>query len=254
MREIFRPATLLTTYTTLDVDVTARPKIGSRSSASAFELTWTQLDLQRVPDPRRCCNHCNPQLLAPFSAVTKDDPRLSAYASHFLFPVATPPSRPASAASHHSHRSQQSRQSDFEPLTKSYAVPEEQKEELRRRLVQWREERHRRQGRPSMFSSQIALPPKQLEKIVASCAKFVQQSSVTAKTILNIVKWNSATPSYLEEVIEIVEDWRELAYPGATPTSQRRVRKRQRGTNSTPRAPAPWHAKLWPSPNRILRR
>ncbi|KDQ50840.1 hypothetical protein JAAARDRAFT_707612, partial [Jaapia argillacea MUCL 33604] len=89
----FAPSTALTTYSKLRGK--EKPKVGSRSTASSFDLTWTVLDLKRHPPAERCCRHCKPGLLEEvLLPAHAKDPRLYRYTSEFVIPPAEPPTRP----------------------------------------------------------------------------------------------------------------------------------------------------------------
>jgi hypothetical protein len=184
---------------------------------SSFELTWTVLNLQRIPTATCCCYVCNPELAAGFAAATKYDQRLCQFSADFLYPLASE-SRPGSSTSIHSDVS------TISSISRKAAgkVSLEEKERLQGKLIVLRREKHEQRGSPSFLSSQILLPPKQLQAFVNHCPKFLYEATITPRFLRKLIPWDSASESTLEEIIEILHDWRETAClgPPATPKSQ----------------------------------
>lgn len=243
MRDEFSPTTLLNIRRSL-VE-TGYSEFGTRSQSSHFELTWTVLNLQRIPPAARCCYICNPELAAPFAAAGKHDSRLHQFSADFIYPIVAPASRPSSSTSVYTNISNSSSVS----RTTAAKVSLGDKERLRTKLVAWRREKHEQRGSPAFFSAQILFPPKQLEAFIDHCPKFLREPTITSRFLRKVIPWDSATESNLEEIIGILHDWRETAGlgPPATPTSQRRTRKKARSSHldtdepdsRTPRAPPP---------------
>lgn len=239
MRVEFSPTTLLNIKKSLFE--TGYSEFGSRSKLSSFELTWTVLSLQRIPPATRCCYVCNPELATHFVAASKHDQRLRNFSADFLYPLGS--SRPGSSTSTRSDASNISTVSR-KAVTK---VSLEEKERLHEKLIAWRREKHEQRGSPSFFSSQILLPPKQLQAFVDHCPKFLNEPTITPHFLRKLIPWDFASDSNLEEIIIILNDWRETAClgPPATPKSQRRARKKARSsyldvqTPKTQRAPPP---------------
>jgi hypothetical protein len=210
---------------------------GFRSKPSTFELTWTILDLQRTPPPSRCCHRCNPELVVPFAVANKRDPRLTTFSNNFIYGLA-PTSRPGSSAS---TRTNESQTSTFTAVRRGVKMPQEEQEKLRRRLIDWRNEKHRQQGSPIFYSAQIILPPKQINSFVTQSNRFLQEQIITPRLLRKLVPWDSATDSDLDQIVSIITDWRDAAsiIIPSTPTSQRRARKKGRPGQeelTTPRA------------------
>jgi hypothetical protein len=198
-------------------------------------MTWTVLDLKRIPPTTRCCQHCNPELIDAYSASTVHDERIKKFAPDFLFPIVPPHSRPSSSLS---IRSAISNSSTFVPISSGYKVPLDEKERLRSQLIQWREKMHVLRGSPMFFSSQIFLPPKQLNLLVSECNKYLEVPIVDARFLRKLVQWDSAGEAEWDEVSQLIMEWREDARPPATtPTSQRRARKKTRAQVEAPRTP-----------------
>lgn len=186
-------------------------------------MTWTVLDLNRIPPTTRCCQHCNAELVDAYSASNMHDERIKKFAPDFLFPVIPPHSRPSSSLS---MRSAVSTSSTFVPISSGYKVPLEEKERLRSQLNQWREKKHVQRGSPMFFSSQIFLPPKQLNRLVSECNKYLEASIVDSRFLRKLIQWDSAGETEWDEVSQLIMEWREDVRQPATPTSQRRARKK----------------------------
>ena len=195
-------------------------------------MTWTVLDLKRIPPTTRCCQHCNPVLVDAYSASNVHDERIKKFAPDFLFPIVPPHSRPSSSLS---MRSAVSSSSTFVPISSGYKVPVEEKERLRSQLIQWREKMHVLRGSPLFFSSQIFLPPKQLNLLVSECNKYLEVPIVDSRFLRRLIQWESAGEAEWNEVSQLIMEWREDARPPATPTSQRRARKKVRAPVEGPR-------------------
>ena len=128
--------------------------------------------------------------------------------------------------------------STFVPISSGYKVPLDEKERLRSQLIQWREKMHVQRGSPMFFSSQIFLPPKQLNLLVSECNKYLEVPIVDARFLRKLIQWDSAGEEEWNEVSQLIMEWREDARPLArTPTSQRRARKKTRTQVEAPRTP-----------------
>jgi len=194
-------------------------------------MTWTVLDLKRIPPTTRCCQYCNRELVEAYSASTAHDQRIQKFAPDFLFPIVPPHSRPSSSLS---MRSAISNSSTFVPISSGYKVPPDEKERLRSRLIQWRENLHAMRGSPLFFSSQIFFPPKQLNLLVSECNKYLEVPLVNARFLRKLIQWDSAGDAEWDGVSQVIMEWREDARPPATPTSQRRARKKARAPLEPP--------------------
>jgi hypothetical protein len=225
LREEFSPKTGLVIQHSLN-DY-SRTGDGFRSKTSSFELTWTILDLQRIPPKTRCCYRCNPELVVPFVPADKHDPRLVAFSHHFQYGLALPLSRPGSSVSIQTNTSTAS---NFAPHRQRIKVPQEEQDKLRERLTVWRNKKHHQQRSPIFLSAQIILPPKQLNAFVIQSPRFLQEPTLTTHLLRKLVPWDSATESDLEEVLLTINSWRETAaiIIPSTPSSQRRARKKTR--------------------------
>lgn len=151
-------------------------------------MTWTVLDLKRFPPTSQCCQHCNPELIDAYSASTVHDECIIKFAPDFLFPI-VPHSRPSSSLS---IQSAISTSSTFVPLSSGYKVPLDEKEHLWSQLIQWCEKMHVLHGSSMFFSSQIFLPPKQLNQLVSECNKYLKVPIVDACILHRIIQWDSA--------------------------------------------------------------
>lgn len=229
----FSPETSLAMHTTLAEN---RPvKTGSRSAAASFEMSWTVLNLHRTPPRDRCCYICNPTIALSYASSDIHDPRLRTFAADFLQPIVpVAPSRPSSSMS---TRTNDSQLSTFAAVKGAVKVSSTQKEILRHSLMAFRRQLWEEHGSPSFFSSQMFLPPKQLESFLQHCPKYLSTQSITTSFLQKLVKWDSACEADIEKVVSIISDWRESIQPSITPTSQRRVRKKTRAQESPDRTP-----------------
>lgn len=246
----FRPETRLTTYSSLSGECLVQR--GSRSERSAHELSWTVLDLGRTVPPDRCCNNCNPHLLTPLLPSQSNDPRLSAYANEFVYPLArptspnsSPPSRPVSVASTATNST------NFEPGKGKQTVSKDEKERLRSMLHDWLEQRHASRGSSVFISRNFDLPPKQMQKLVMSCGEFLTASTVSKKEILKLIKLDLANDSDFDDLARVITEWREkVPISRSPPRSQRRVSKRPRQEPlEQPQFSTPNRPPLLPTPN-----
>ena len=197
-------------------------------------MTWTVLDLKRFLPTTRCCQQCNPELVDAYSASNMHDERIKKFAPDFLFPIVSQHSRPSSSLS---MRSAVSTSSTFVPVSSGYKVPLDEKERLRSHLIQWREKKHVLRGSPMFFSSQIYLPPKQLNMLVSECNKYLEVTTVDSHFLRKLIQWDSAGDAEWSEVSQLIMEWREDVRPPATPTSQRRARKKAKAPVVGPRTP-----------------
>lgn len=230
-------------YTSLDDSTPYRQ--GSQSAASQFDTKWTVLNLNRIPPPHRCCHVCNPLLNVSY-AVKKNDPRLTAYDSEFIFPLVTSKASsqcPDSALSVISMILNTS--SNFTPLPKNRTnkLSDYEASHLQKVIIDWHNNCFAHAG--SLFSCQVMLPPKQVDALVLAGVKFLETTMVARRDIQRATLWDSATDDDLDSLIEVIHKWREDAMPQptprATPQSQRRSRKKARPdmTEQTPQAPPP---------------
>lgn len=250
----FRPNTRLTTYSTLAGGVPST--IGARSQQSSHELSWTVLDLGRAAPASRCCNICNPHLLAPLMPACPNDPRLYAFANDFIHPIAQPPSRPSSPASVISSSSRAT--TTFQPIKGKQNIAKHDKDRLRTLLSSWLDLRHARRGGSLFISRNFGLPPKQMEKLVASCGRFLASTDIGKKEVLKIVKLDMASDEDFADIAQVISGWREGLNIIQTPASQRRARKKARAEDDvrTPVAQPNFYAaagptSLTPRPGRI---
>ncbi len=116
----------------------------------------------------------------------------------------------------------------FRPVKRRFNLPTDQCNRLRTLLEDWRERCHRERGAGDFFSSQVALPPKQLNTIIDTCQRFLQFKEVSQSVVLSIVRWDSATDQDLDEICTLIQDWRAGINIPWTPQSQRRPTKKSR--------------------------
>jgi hypothetical protein len=226
LTKLFRPDTGLDIYTGLTDPIAS--KSGPISQNSAHELSWTVLDLNRGPPAERCCNHCNTHFLDWCRPSNSRDPRILKYASEFIHSLPPPPSRPSSPTSVISDSATVASQDsvDFEPVKGKQSVSKEDKAALHELLVTWRKDRHFRMGNSPYIPCEVILPPKQLEKLVASSGTFLTHTLVEPKHIQKAVTWDMAPDSAIAEVCDIISRWRLTLDIRRTPQSARRPKKR----------------------------
>ncbi|KAJ7037881.1 hypothetical protein C8F04DRAFT_1180008 [Mycena alexandri] len=244
--KLFRPDTGLDVYTGLTEPIATKSRPVSRSSA--HQLSWTVLDLKRHPPPERCCNHCNPEFLQWCLPTTTRDPRILKYASEFIHSLPPPPSRPASPASDISDSASVASQNsaNFEPVKGKQNVSKDDKAALRDLLVTWRKDRHFRMGDSPYIPCEVLLPPKQLEKLVASAGTFLKHPLVEPKHIQKAVPWDMAPDADIAEVCDIISSWRLTLDIRRTPQSARRPHKRAQQAPVVP-TPQPIFAPVPPA-------
>ncbi|KAJ7748596.1 hypothetical protein B0H16DRAFT_1552613 [Mycena metata] len=160
------------------------------------------------------------------------------YASEFIHSLPPPPSRPASPASDISDSASVASQNsaNFEPVKGKQNVSKEDKAALRDLLVNWRKDRHFRIGNSPYIPCEVLLPPKQLERLVASAGTFLKHPLVEPKHVQKAVPWDMAPDSDVAEVCDVIARWRLTLDIRRTPQSARRPRKR---TQQAPTAPTP---------------
>jgi hypothetical protein len=115
---------------------------------------------------------------------------------------------------------------DFEPVKGKHPVSKEDKTVLRELLIAWRKDRHLHMGNSPYIPCEVILPPKQLEKLVASAGTFLTHTSVEPKHIRKAVAWDLAVDSDISEVCDIIARWRLTLEIRRTPQSARRPHKR----------------------------
>lgn len=256
----FRPNTNITTYNSLtDRDIRSR---GLRSKNSAHELSWTVLNLNRHAAPPTCCNNCNPSLAQPYLPSAPDDPWFFAQANDFIHPIAYPPLPPSSTSSVFSSLSIDSTASTpFEPLkrgARARHISKEEKVELHVLHEAWLDKQHERFGSSVFLSRDLGLPPRQMNKLLTHCGKFLLLKIITKKDIQRVVKLDMNTDTKIAEIRSVIDEWRIGLKIHCSPQSQQRpAKKRNAGENDMP-TPLPQpifcpSSSSWPSLN-ILRR
>ncbi|PPQ76514.1 hypothetical protein CVT24_010875 [Panaeolus cyanescens] len=235
----FRPKTQLNTYTSLDGDSRVSP--GSRSSQSPFELTWTVISDTAKSSPKsRCCYICNDDIAAQLSAGSMDDPRLSAYAGDFLFPITTPVPviRPPSSASDATISTNGSTSSSHYRPT----VSDNDQKVLRDMLVQWRDEQHRMHGSSPLLAPACFFPPRQLDALVLSAKDIAKLPELNIGLLDKFAVLTAFDDSQRESLLTIIRKWKDSLSCSSnavarTPQSQRRSEKRQRRRPASPIEP-----------------
>jgi hypothetical protein len=142
LRTYFRPATDLDTYNSLNPELHKPVESGWRSKAAQRELSWTVLDLKRLPSSDRCCSRCTPNILSRYPPSDRHDARLKAFASDFLFTI------PSFSRSHRQRTDSVSSvgstsppsptRAAFLPFMYKVPVPKEQRDDLVAALDVWR--------------------------------------------------------------------------------------------------------------------
>ena len=67
-----------------------------------------------------------------------------------------------------------------------------------------------------------------MEKLVASCGRFLASTDIGKKEVLKIVKLDMASDEDFADIAQVISGWREGLYIIQTPASQRRARKKAR--------------------------
>lgn len=232
LMDTFRPKTNITMYSSLANDTAT--SIGYRSQRLAHELSWTILNLGKTVSPDRCCSSCNPALLTPLEPSGIDDMRLYAFANDFIHPIAHPPSGPPSAMSHLSVSSTTT--IAFEPVKDPNPISKPDKAKLHKMLMSWLDVCHAQRGSSLFISRDFGLPPKQMDKIVENCGKFLSSRLIGKKEILKVIKLDFALETDFEDIASTISEWRDGLQIRRTPQSQRCTQKksRQAAVSSTP--------------------
>ena len=155
-----------------------------------------------------------------------DDPWLYAFAADFVHPIAQPPSRTASPASVMSNSSHAT--TTFEPVKGKQNIVKHNKDSLRNLLSSWLDVRHAWRGGSPFISHNFGLPPKQMEKIVVNCGKFLASTDIGKKGVLKVVKLDLASDEDFTDIAHMISEWRDGLNIIWTPASQRRARKKAR--------------------------
>jgi hypothetical protein len=135
-----------------------------------------------------------------------NDPQLYAFASDFVHPIAQPPSQPSSPAlvvSSSSHAT------TFEPIRGKQDISKYEKERLCSLLRLWLDVCHVRQGSSVFISHNFGLPPKQMEKIVLSCGKFLASADIGKKEVLKVAKLDLVSDEDFTDISHVILEWRE---------------------------------------------
>jgi hypothetical protein len=181
---------------------------GSRSRGSAFQLTWTVLDIGKSPPREKCCYLCNDKLLGQCPPADKYDPWLCKYAKDFIFPHPDPRSQTQRPSSRASTASVQSQDSDYHPVAPDTRIPKEDKDRLRKQLICWREARWERTGSSNFMAPEVHLPDNLVNLLLRATSTFLEAPSINHKLLLNVIKWGSADDEDVDAVVRIINDWR----------------------------------------------
>jgi hypothetical protein len=100
-------------------------------------------------------------------------------------------------------------------------VTKESKELLRIALDGWSKRRHERRGGGRFLSRHVAMPPMRVEKIVSSAAGFLHTREVTADILLKTVKLDLLSRPEVEEVAQVISEWRDEATISETPSRKK---------------------------------
>ena len=107
-------------------------------------------------------------------------------------------------------------------------ISKDDKERLRSLLRSWLDVRHARQGSSVFISRDFGLPPKQMEKIVSSCGKFLASVDIGKTEVLKVAKLDLASDEDFTDISHVILEWREGLNITRTPQSQRWARKKAR--------------------------
>ncbi|KAK7433877.1 hypothetical protein VKT23_020502 [Stygiomarasmius scandens] len=217
IREVFRPQSQLDTYHSLTDNVIVQR--GRCSQLSPFELSWTVLNVACSPSSMRCCGHCNPELVQAYGPADEHDERLFTYAHKFFFPLGQPPSPPSPPLSP---------SKAFSPFPADFEVSDDDKENLRQKLIEWRNSEYDASQDP-LLDSELILPPKQLNNLVKFSSRLLRFPRMSANLILATIKWETAPANALQSLVPILDAWqRTVPRPAPISPSQQRARKRQK--------------------------
>ncbi|KAF8910844.1 hypothetical protein CPB85DRAFT_1435111 [Mucidula mucida] len=209
--ESFRPDTGLTIYDGFHSTVPTGS--GSRASAAPYQMTWITLppDPACTPPRKRCCDLCNPTYAQKYCAADPKDPQLYRYAADFIYPAATPPSRPSSSLSIASDASQHSTSSYYCPHTayQERGLPKSEIQRFQTELEEQRELMWRAHGSSPFLSPDVFLPPKQLNALIKAAPKFAKQTTTNVKSVLAVIKLDFVSKFNLMELARAISEWCE---------------------------------------------
>jgi hypothetical protein len=263
LRVHFRPQTNLTTFTDFTQNFeTIGIHPGMRSLKMQFESSWIVLTLldRRAHSPTDCCNNCDKCLLIKYPPPEPHDPRLTAYAADFYFPLQLPepiassstlPSQRPHSDSITSNMTDASSldpplvavaipltQAPFVPLRFRCSLPTEFRSALEERLEEWRTNYTKKRGR-SLISAKVIFPDKQLKKLVDYGGDFLRVDTITPELILRVTPWDLASNDEVQEIAQIITRWCHEVGPQITPSQ---AKKKARASKPAPTA-VPTHVK-----------
>ncbi|KAE9407165.1 hypothetical protein BT96DRAFT_986784 [Gymnopus androsaceus JB14] len=191
--------------------------LGQCSKVSAFELSWTVLDVAKHPPHECCCSHCNPDLATAYSPADEHNPCLFKYAADFFHPLACPPAPPPPPLSPSKH---------FTPFPSDFELDSEDKEKLWGIIVKWHNDCYAARAHP-LSSCLWILPPKQLDTLIKHSACFLKFLLMNTELILAAVKWDTVQKEDLESLVLVLDTWRRTVSQllPTTPQSHRRESK-----------------------------
>ncbi|KAJ3543662.1 hypothetical protein NMY22_g3064 [Coprinellus aureogranulatus] len=223
VRHTFRPKTRLHTFFSLDA--LSPTHSGDRSRSSRYELSWTVIDVARNPPPSRCCHLCNPTQLLPFAASDSRDPRLSAHADKFLYPLA--------------NLDDEQPKTVPKPTTWTACVLPEDVDDLESRLIAWRKAQHSAAGSPSLLSPSIFLPSKQLKALCSEAKRIASESTITPAFIQKVVPLQILSDVELKSLVTTLSEWKKDIDTLEQPPPSKRARHDEHSSSPTPAARQP---------------
>ncbi|KAJ8087845.1 hypothetical protein PM082_006698 [Marasmius tenuissimus] len=109
----------------------------------------------------------------------------------------------------------------FIPVSRNYKVTREEVDGLRDALMQWRHTQWLATGSSWFWSEHMILPPKQLEALASSCGRFLEQVSITVRTVQRVLPLDMIDNATLESLVKVILTWRKKWHHVPTPRTDR---------------------------------
>ncbi|KAL0563656.1 hypothetical protein V5O48_018410, partial [Marasmius crinis-equi] len=105
----------------------------------------------------------------------------------------------------------------FVPVSRDYKVTREEVDGLQDALKQWRHAQWLTGGSSWFWSEHMILPPKQLEALAQSCGRFLEQVTITTRTVQRVVPLDMVDDSILNDLVKVILTWQEKWHHVPTP-------------------------------------
>lgn len=227
--KLFRPATQLDTYESLDA--TLPTVIGARSRASPHDLRWYTIDVHKASvASARCCASCNPSSPLAIMPCDVTDSRLRQYAQEFYYPNINESERSSSSVSTCTARSYAS--SVSHQHRGKLVVTAESRVQLNDALIQWRKDQLV-EGEV-MISCDFYLPPGPLKALVDGAKAMAGMEEISEVEIRKLTPLQQLDEGDMQSLLRALMAWKATLSPvpppesRPTPQSQRRESKRSR--------------------------